>query len=286
MTGLTFGMNALDFMTVRCHYSADPAKSPEWAEKERRRYPDPSKWEQEMEINWFVAAGKRVFPQFSETLHGRPLEHRARKVIYRAWDFGWLTPACVLAQIDPKDRLIVLREIVGREETTKAFAQRVIARCAEWYPMRSAGYEDFCDPAGQQASSTASEHSEVRDVEVLNGLGIYPRWQYGWSRKDGRSLIHQLLAVRVDDTPSCYVDGAQCPTLLQAFLGKYVYPPKRGGQSHDEPDETNHPWSDVMACLRYMATGLYSALGLRRGSGLMPAAPEPEYHGYGSPIRR
>lgn len=292
MNSISVSENALGFTAVRLHYSADPAKDPttpegqKWFTQARQTYPDPNQWAQEMEINWWVAAGTRVFPEFTESMHGIVLDgFRDRKVIYRAWDFGWHAPACLIAQIDSKDRLIVLKEIIGHENTTREFAENVIAKCAELFPYHNAGFQDFCDPAGQQVSSKANERSEVRDVEILNKLGIFPSWEYGWSRKDGRSLIHQLLVPRLDGTPSLYVNTAQCPVLLQAFLGKYVYPPKKGGIAADEPDENNHPWADAMASLRYLCTGLYSALGLRRFAYQPVMQPQPTHHGYGSPIR-
>ena len=291
MSGLTISENALGATVVRLHYSADELKNPlteegaKWLANMRRMYPDENKWNQEFEINWWVAQGARVYPEFSESLHCADLEHNRRKVIYRAWDFGWHAPACLLAQIDTKDRLLILREIVGHEETTKQFAERVIERCNSWYPQHTAGFQDFCDPAGQQRKSTA-ESSEVQDVQILNNLGIYPTWKHGWTRKHGRSLVHQLLALRVDGTPAMYVDSASNPILLQGFLGKYVYPPKKGGQAHDEPDEGNHPWADIHACLRYLATGLYSALGLRIEHASPVMEREVSWHGYGTPKTR
>lgn len=293
MKGFTVRENELGIMAVRLHYSSDPTKDPTtelgaaWLESARRLQPDPNMFAQEFEINWWVAAGTRVFPEFTESRYCVPLEHRHRKVLYRAWDFGWHAPACLIGQIDQKDRLLVLHEVVGREQTTRDFAKAVIEQCSQWYPHHSAGFEDFCDPAGQQVSSTASERSEVRDVEVLGALGVYPKWSYGWSRKDGRALIHQLLVMRSDDSPSLYIDGPQCSVLLQSFLGKYVYPARADGQAHDEPDESNHPWSDVMASLRYLVTGLYTALGLRRFAYQPILKEEPmDWHGYGTPVRR
>ena len=299
MRGYTKRHNELGFASITVHYKADPDKdydnpdpdvkaaAERWFELARRAFPDPNKWAQEMELNWWVSSGTRVFPQFTMETHTKELMHRPRKILCRAWDFGWLTPACLIAQVDEKDRLTVLREIIGKEQTTKDFAQSVLDICVREYPSHSAGFRDFCDPAGQQASSTASEKSEVRDVDVLKALGIYPSWDYGWSRKDGRSLIHQLLAIRLDGTPSFFLDGLRCPVLLQGFLGKYVYPAKKGGTAHDEPDEANHPWSDAMACLRYLATGLYTALGLSRPGYHTPqAAPPNTFTGYGTPKRR
>jgi hypothetical protein len=290
--GLSISENALDFTVIRLHYTADPDKDPatdaglKWYESTRRLFPDPIKWEQEFEINWWVASGTRVYPQFTESQHCLDVDgYRARKPIYRAWDFGWHAPACLIAQIDSKDRLVILKEVIGHQETTRDFSKRVIEKCSAWFPQQ-AQYRDFCDPAGQMHHSTASEKSEARDVEILQGLGIHPTWEWGWSRKDGRSLVHQLLVLRIDGTPSLYVVPSGAPVLLQGFLGKYVYPPKKGGTAHDEPDEGNHPWSDIHACLRYLVTGLYSSLGLRRpGAQPMSAPSEVAYHGYGSPKR-
>ena len=291
MRGLAVSENELGVTAVRCHYSADPEKDPstetgaEWLERVRKLYPDPHAFQQEFEISFWISSGTRVYPEFSETVHCQPLTHRSRKTIYRAWDFGWHAPVCLIAQIDPQDRLVLLREIVGREETTRAFAQKVIERCNQWYPMHSPGYEDFCDPAGQQVNAAASERSEARDVEILQKLGIFPKWEWGWSRKDGRSLVHQLLQERLDGTPGFYVDQQQAPVLVQGFLGKYVYPETQQGIARDEPDETNHPWADAHAALRYLCTGLYSSLGLRRTSKTPLAEVEVMHHGYGSPRR-
>lgn len=299
MSGYSASTNALGIRAIRVHYSAsiekdvtnaDPEtarRAAEWYELARRIYPDPNQWAQEMEINWWMAAGTRVYPEFSESLHCADLDgFRERKVIYRAWDFGWHAPACLIAQIDSRDRLVILKEIVGKEKTTREFAQSVIKQCAQWFPDHTAGFQDFCDPAGQKQSANASERSEVRDVEVLNKLGIYPSWEYGWSRKDGRSLVHQLLVLRVDGTPSAYINAGACPVLLQGFLGKYVYPARKGGTAHDEPDENSHPWADAHAALRYLATGLYSALGLRRVKAHSVPLSKVAYHGYGTPSRR
>ena len=291
----------MGFTTCRLHYSCDPAKDvanpdPEqaeaagkWLDQQRASLPDPNDFEREYEINFFVGVGTRVFPQFTESQHARPLGVGRGKRMYRGWDFGWHAPACLIAQVDEKERLLILKELVGAKQTTRDFAQSVVAKCAEWFPRHTAGYEDFCDPAGQQVKSLESEHSEKRDIEVLNGLGIFPRYEYGWSRKDGRALVHQLLQVRVDGTPSCYVDLAGCPIVGQSFLGRYVYPETREGKVREEPDDDTHPYADVMAALRYLVTGLHWRLGLRRMARLPDAqsgqSVQSAYTGYGTPTR-
>lgn len=308
MQGYSSEINAMGFRAIRLHYSASEEKNPQhsdpdkakkataWMQAAKRIFPDPLQWAQEFEIAWYVAQGTRVYPEFNETDHVLQLSGFRDAPIYRAWDFGWHAPACLIGQIDSKGRLILLKEIIGKEKTTKEFAQDVIARCAEWFPNQpgrgenvlvgTPKFTDFCDPAGQQVNAGASERNETRDVEILNNLGIRPSWEYGWSRKDGRSLVHQLLLLRSDATPSLYVNSLGCPILLQGFLGKYVYPARKGGTVHEEPDENNHPYADIHACLRYLCTGLYNALGLRKGSGDVKPVGRVRHHGYGTPIRR
>lgn len=271
--------------------SADLAKAEHarvWLVEAQKTLGDPTRWAQEMEVNWWVATGARVFPEFQESHHAPfTLAPNPRKVLYRAWDFGFHAPACLIASIDTKDRLLVLKEIVGHEQTTREFAQLVQDRCAKWYGTWVPGYADFCDPAGQQVKSMASEKQERRDVEVLASLGIHPKWEHGWSRKDGRALIHQLLVLRTDGTSGLLVDPTGCPTILQGFLGKYVYPESQTGKLKEEPEEDNHPWSDVFAALRYLCTGLYSALGLTRFR-YQPVLKRDavNYTGYGTPKGR
>ena len=290
--------NALGFIPIWCHYSTDPDKWPEnpdpvkaeaaqkWLELQRKAYPDPNDFAREFEISWWVGKGTRVFPQFTERVHMAPLQHRRGRVVYRGWDFGFHAPVILAAQIDTKDRLLVLREMVGSQTTTSDFAHRVIKDCAAAWPQNSAGYEDFCDPAGQQIKSVESEKSERRDVEVLNGMGIFPKYEWGWSRKDGRSLVHQLLQVRTDGSPGLLVDPAGCPILAQAFLGRYVYPETKDGKVHEDPDDKTHPYADVMAALRYLVTGLHQKLGLRRPvQNRVPTTPPTPYTGYGLPVR-
>ena len=90
MRGLTITENELGVTAVRCHYSADPGKSPsteegaKWLERMRRLYPDPSAFQQEFEISFWIASGTRVYPEFSEMVHCQALEHRSRKEIGRA----------------------------------------------------------------------------------------------------------------------------------------------------------------------------------------------------------
>ena len=303
VSGYSASDNAMNFRAIRLHYSClddrnpfhpDPlvaARGQEWLDNQKRQWPDPNDFAREFEISFFSGQGARVFPQFTVALHTAPLIFNPRRIVYRGWDFGWHAPVCLFAQVDAKDRLVILHEIVGSQQTTQHFAGKVIQRSNEWFPNHPGGFEDFCDPAGQQVRAMENERNEKRDTEVLQGLGIYPKYQWGWSRKDGRSLVHQLLNIRSDGTPSLYVDEAACSLLCQSFLGRYVYPEKQDGSHDDEPDDRTHPWADVQAALRYLVIGLHPKLGvarfaMARSSRFVNMEPRANAtHGYGTPIR-
>jgi len=292
--------NALGFRSIRWHYSADPDKNPAdpdpiraasaqaWLRTMRESYPDPNDFAREMEINWSAGYGARVFPQFTDTHHAIGQTLRKHKVVYRCWDFGWHAPVCLFAQIDGDGRLCFLKELVGAKQTTHDFASDVVRRGVEWFPNHSAGFEDFCDPAGQQVKSMESERNERRDVEVLTGLGIHASFEYGWSKKDGRTLVHRLLELRADGTPSLLVDPEGCPLTTQAFLGRYVYPVSKDGREKKDPDDDTHPWADVMAAVRYGVIGLHRKLGLMRyaiQTSSLRTDDAKRFQGYGTPIR-
>lgn len=292
--------NAMGWTAVRLHYRADEERNPDhpdeetrekalkWLETAKAAYPAPEDWEREMEVNFNAGHGQRVFPQFSEMYHSRTLQFNPRKVVYRGWDFGWHQPICLFAQVDKDGRLCVIREIAGSKQTTHDFAQLVIARSAQWLPHFAAGFEDRVDSAGQQVKSIENEKNERRDVDVLMGLNIHPMFEYGWSRKEGRTLIHRLLTVRGDGTPGLLIDPAGCPLLTQAFLGRYIFPETKDGKIRDEPDDDTHPWADLMAAMRYLVTGLHKRLGLSRfqlGQGKVNGRQEPPFTGYGT-VRR
>jgi hypothetical protein len=297
--GMEMRMTPMGFCAVRMHYSSDPEKNvhhadpaiaeaaQKWFDAQRSLYPDPNVWDQEMEINFFAGGGARVFPQFTQAYHTRSMPLRRHKTIYVGIDFGWHCPVALFAQIDPQDRLCFIKEYVGAKQTTHDFASDVLARVAQWFPDHAAGLDYFCDPAGQQVKSVESEKSERRDTEVLAGLGIHASYQYGWNRKDARTLVHRLLQLRSDGTPSLLVDTAGCPLTSQAFLGRYVYPTTKDGRQKDEPDDATHPWADVQAAVRYMVIGLHKRLGLMRYAfnSQRPTEPPTDYQGYGTPIR-
>ena len=68
-TGCDLWRNELGITVARIHYSADPAKTVEWAEEGRKRAASPAMWNQEMEIQGDAQAGQLVFPSFDRRIN-------------------------------------------------------------------------------------------------------------------------------------------------------------------------------------------------------------------------
>jgi hypothetical protein len=224
------------------HWRLHPLKNEAWYEAQKARMSE-DEVARELDINYNLSVRNRVFPEFTHE-HKRSLHYNSLKPVVRVWDFGYHCPACVHLQVDDKGRLLVLSEVVGERESLKQFAQRVKDHGQLHYP--SARFTDYCDPAGAQRS----DKSDHTSIELLNGLGVYPQWQRS-GIQEGLERIRHLLVERRDEQPALWVDPDHCPLLVEAFEGGYRY---RSGRSEAQPSDLpyeEHPYEDVMDCLRY-----------------------------------
>lgn len=297
--GLTIWENeSSEITSIRLHYTAfaerdpqnaDPevaARAQAWLDRQRSKYLTQNDWDREMEINFKVSSGKRVYPTFSEVEHvldpeqtervsAYPVPMRRRKLL-RAWDFGWHYPAVVVGQVDHRDRLVLYGELQGRDVDIERFAQQVIDYCQREFGDWSAwGYDDYCDPAGAQVRSIMSEQNETTELQVLARYGIHPTYAPR-PRKTGRTIIQRLLEMRDDGSPALLVTR-KCPTIIAGMLGGYAYKQRADGTFHEDPDDDSF-YSHTQACLRYMVTNKFSNLAEARGRGpVMATASAPKF---------
>jgi hypothetical protein len=243
--------------SLRLHWRQYPGKDDAWYARQQRRM-SADELARELDIQYQLSSRDRVFTGFSEH-HRAELQPLAGRKIVRSWDFGYHCPACLLIQVDDRERLLVLREVVGDRELLSGFASRVQAVCQESFPDFE--FEDVCDPAGAQRS----DKSALTSIEILNTLGIYPF--HDRSRiLDGVELIRLKLAEVADGLPALRVDDS-CRHLLEAFESGYRYAANAPEQIVEE-----HPYEDVMDCLRY---AVVHKVGLRPKQLKRPSRPAP-----------
>lgn len=223
---------------VTLHWSAHPHKDAAWYERQSRRM-SADEQARELDINYHLSVKNRVYNEFTQR-HQQRLQVAPNRTVYRVWDFGYHAPACLWAQIDEEGRLLILRELVGEQEVLADFTQRVLATTQAHFagcPVR-----DSCDPAGQQVSALLGHNS----VAVLNRFGIFPTYE-ATPITEGIEKVRHLLIEEREGLPALLVDPEACPWTIEAFDGGYRYKAGAPEVIHEE-----HPYEDVMDCLRYL----------------------------------
>jgi hypothetical protein len=199
----------------------------------------------------YLRDGKPVYPEYNDNVHcSGELQPLPGLPLHIGVDFG-LTPACVICQVSPDGRLLVLDEVVSTRSGIKQFVDAVRDKLARDFP----GYEVadwYCDPAGQQGAQTDMKSP----FDVMIEAGIFP--VKGEQDLDVRlEAVKQLLTRMVDGKPAIVISH-RCKTLRKGFSGHYKYRRMQTSVEKytDKPDKT-HPWSDIHDGLQYLATRLF-----------------------------
>jgi hypothetical protein len=241
--GLSYKKNRNGFTISYLHYSADEEKDEEWAKEAKKSYPSLDLWNQEMELDFTKAVGRRVYPEFKQELHIYELKPIPNREIWRGWDFGYHHPACVWAQVDLEDRLCVLVELMGEEVVINKFAEQVIEISKKLFY----GY-DFKD-AGDPAVRAKSDKSERTTADILRSYGIRIQTRPMLVR-ERINLLRNLLLPRPDGSPRFKIDK-NCQILIDGFLGGY------SRNEEDNPDKDGY-YEHLMDALGYLVAVLYN----------------------------
>ena len=271
--GLNIRRNKNGFCVVRLHYLAHPGKrSPEWKETTRRGYSS-HQWDAEYEIKWDVQTGKAVYPDFSANAHIRQLQAQKGKPLLRGWDFGYRRPACLISQVNDRDKWCWLKEIISENETIEDFSQRVIAICRDKF--HKFDFEDFCDPAGAQHSDLSVSTS----VEALNSKDIFPIYQASFI-DDGLDLIRQKLLIQPDGDPGLLVSEEGCPIVVAGFRGGYHYPEPSTSNPEPKNPAKDGLYEHIMDAGRYIAINALQGQPIGDLGKEVPYVAESETTGY------
>ena len=230
------------FTVIKLHYSDHPFKDDVWVRSVKNSYPSEDMWNQEQELDFTKQVGRRAFPFFYKS-HVKELTYNPYRHVLRGWDFGYHHPACIFAQINEKDQFLVLREVLGTNQTISEFAKNIKAISREHY---STAFDDYCDPSGR----SKSDKSERTSVDILRAMGIRCRMKDS-GVVDGLNLIRQLLLKRQDDEHGFYIDPG-CTHLIDGFFGGYAL-------KEDSEDPVKDGWYEhLFDAMRYVAVNVFN----------------------------
>lgn len=160
-------------------------------------------------------------------------------------DFG-RTPAALISQVDPRGRLLILREVTSIDMGIEKFCVQTLR------PTLLNEFVGFlaymtCDPSGRFKGQVGEESP----FDVLKRLGFktYPAPTNDLEPR--LRAVEQSFLRQIDGGPMVLIDGVNCPQLVQALKFNYRYKRKQNGVLDEAPDK-NHPWSDLADCLQYL----------------------------------
>lgn len=246
-------------LVVRLHYSADPRKrTPEW-KAEASANMHPRSWRREYEIDWASPEGDPVIPEFREDLHVRDFAWDRSLRLLRFWDFGYVSPVVLFAQLTFFGQLRVRRELApfntplrqlleSMRAVTLELSGRSIPDPTDAYDVGGAEVEDkgafdAGDPAGVNQTDLGSS------AEVLGDAGIIIHTTRPGTELSYANLRDRFLRNVVDPNegpvPAILIHP-DCPALRAACAGAFhlaALPPYK-------PVKT-HPEKDLVDALRY-----------------------------------
>jgi len=234
------------------HWSKHPAKTTEWYQAEALRR---TKREvaQELDINYIASAGKPFYDGYHIEAHRRKdLKWNTELPMIRGWDFGFHRPACCFCQI-VRGRLVILKEVLGQDETLRDFRDRIITISNENYILpRGVEWKDYGDPAGDQKS----DKDERTSIDILAEKGIHVIFKSS-TYQQRKAIIEDKLRTYHDNIPMLIVDES-CRIIDEGFQGGYHYPEGREGRPDKEIPEKDGYYDHLMNAMEYICVNVFS----------------------------
>jgi hypothetical protein len=171
----------------------------------------------------FVQAGKAVSPNYNESIHrsDRKLDPIPGCPGLRFWD-GGLNPTCILAQITPRGRVIILDSFVGENIGMRQLIRQEVRPMLESYRYKEAripSWRDIGDPALNQREQSDSEQRAAMVIEDELG-GFFEPGPVDWYTR--REAVAEGLNHLVDGYPMVHLSRHE-GKLHRALRGGWHY---------------------------------------------------------------
>lgn len=246
------------FTVIDLSHRANPAKRDSVFEAELKRTLPIHIFNMEYGKSWANFEGKVVYEDFNPVLH---VTHQKPQVwaslpLLLGWDSSGLTPACVIAQLQ-EEQLVLIKEIVGLGMGAARFCPHVAEVIAREFPQITDITEQtisWFDPAGLKKSET-NERTYLSYMQASGFRQIRPGPMTWEARKE--SVTERLIGL-AKGKPRLLIYERDCPILAAGFKGGYRYP---DSISNVEPDKVR-PLKDIHSHphdgLQYLCGGLKS----------------------------
>uniref|UniRef100_A0A6M3J1C3 Putative terminase n=1 Tax=viral metagenome TaxID=1070528 RepID=A0A6M3J1C3_9ZZZZ len=184
-----------------------------------------------------VVDGKRVYPQYNDDFHSiEEIEVNEFEPILLAWDYGTVSPACLVVQ-QVESRILAIKEFTCEYMTVKELAEQAVIPWLNRY-ARGMPMEVTADPADTyDGNAQLEELGLIVEAASTNRIGARI------------AAVADNLNLLVQGKPKLCISRQGCPKLRQGFLGKYNYRRLRviGEEKYQDVPNKTHPFSDCFA---------------------------------------
>lgn len=176
-----------------------------------------------------VENGKRVYPEYNDDIHSSANLTALQGIpINLCWDFG-LTPACIVFQLTPRGRILILKEYLAEDMGIRTFAQNIVLPALSVdFKYNTIGASE-ADPAGLASDGIVEELSCIGE---LCSLGINTSAAHTNDPLVRISSVRYFLNTMIDGQPALQLSRELCPVLRKGFINGYHF--KRLSVSGDE----------------------------------------------------
>ena len=264
-------------VVVQLHYTVDPVKrTPEW-KREASRNLSPREWRREYEIDWTAPEGEPVVPEYQAGMHTQSFDWDPSLRPLRFWDFGFVSPVCLLAQQTLWGQVRVRREVCPFNTPLDQLLPMVLAVGVELGGRESLLHGDealdvtgarerdpllaFRDPllafdAGDPAATNQTDlGASAEYLSTAHGIHLHttrPGTEVSYAQL--RALfLRQVMQPEVGPQPAILIHP-DCHQLRKALAGAFHLssnPPYRPVKSHPE--------KDLVDALRYGIDNLHAS---------------------------
>lgn len=213
--------------------------------------------------------GKPVFPMYSDNLHSiakiQLKTDKDKTQIYIGWDFGYITPACVIGQYQD-GFLEIVKEFIGDYISVDDLVKNAVL------PWLNTHYAGFAMVSTGDPSDRNDAGSGNSCIEILERYGLSTYKAMTNALTPRLNAVSEMLGRLVNGKPVFTLCRSGAPILRKSIHTEYLFDRLQiigSTQLKDTPTKI-HPWSDAADALQYLCMRITSDIRVTSTSMLNP----------------